>query len=237
METPVAIPFTIPELLPTVASVELLLLHVPPAALSEKVTLLPVHTLSGPFIALGAVFTVTVVVMVQPVEVMYSIVEVPGTIPVTTPVDEPIVAVEMLLLVQVPPAVESVTVVVPPGQTILDPSIAGAAHPIGICPISLPLIATAPFMVSALPLRESPVFVVIAPAETIVPLKTELSNICTAPLISQYTFFACAPFSSFTYDDVVVVKAPLMRITNTALSSPSAFRNTVSFKNVAGTIR
>ena len=50
---------------------------------------------------------------------MYVIVVVPPAVatPVTTPLDEPTVATEVLLLLHVPPVVESVNVVVEPAHT------------------------------------------------------------------------------------------------------------------------
>ncbi len=60
----------------------------------------------------GKAFTVSVVVMIQPVGKVYVIVDVPGLVPVTTPdVDEANVA-KPLLLLQVPPLVASANVVV-----------------------------------------------------------------------------------------------------------------------------
>ena len=48
----------------------------------------------------------------------------PADTPVTTPVDEPIVAVPVLLLLQVPPAVASAKVMVEPMFTVAVPVIA-----------------------------------------------------------------------------------------------------------------
>lgn len=47
----------------------------------------------------------------------------PAPTPVTTPVDEPMVATEVLLLLQVPPGVTSARVMVEPAQTAEGPVI------------------------------------------------------------------------------------------------------------------
>ena len=65
---PEATPVTIPELVPTVASVTLLLNHVPPGVASVSVVVKPMHTLSVPDIAAGNGLTVTTVVEVHPVD-------------------------------------------------------------------------------------------------------------------------------------------------------------------------
>ena len=51
------------------------------------------------------------------------IVTVPAETPVTTPVDEPTVAIEVLLLLHVPPLVESNKVIVDPTHTEVGPEI------------------------------------------------------------------------------------------------------------------
>ena len=63
---PVAAPVTIPLAEPTVATTVLLLAHVPPPP-SLKVIAAPTQTVAGPEIAEGSGFTVTTVVVVQPV--------------------------------------------------------------------------------------------------------------------------------------------------------------------------
>jgi hypothetical protein len=52
------------------------------------------------------------------------IVEVPAVMPKATPDDEPIVAIEAVLLLQVPPPVELLSVVVEPTHTLNEPPIA-----------------------------------------------------------------------------------------------------------------
>ena len=65
--TPTEPPVTIPED-PTLAIPEELLLHVPPAAASDNEVVNPEHTLNVPSIAVGNGFTVTTVVIMQPVD-------------------------------------------------------------------------------------------------------------------------------------------------------------------------
>lgn len=62
-------------------------------------------------------FTVRVTLVVQPSVVVYCITDVPAEIPVTTPVVGSIVALDVLLLVHVPPVTELLNVVVLPTQT------------------------------------------------------------------------------------------------------------------------
>ena len=56
---PASRPVTTPELLPTVAVVALLLLHVPPVGVLLSVLLLPTHTVGVPPITAGRALTVT----------------------------------------------------------------------------------------------------------------------------------------------------------------------------------
>ena len=60
-------PVTIPVVDPTIATVVLLLLHVPPPA-SLNVVVKPEQTSSVPSIAVGKGSTVTMVVIIQPVD-------------------------------------------------------------------------------------------------------------------------------------------------------------------------
>lgn len=53
------------------------------------------------------------------------IIVVPATMPVTMPVKDPIVAFAVMLLLQVPPAIGLLSVVVPPGHTLAVPVMAG----------------------------------------------------------------------------------------------------------------
>ena len=64
---PVLTPVTIPFSEPMVAVVVTLLLHKPPLTTSLNVSADPAHTLPAPDIAVGAVLTVTVIAVAQPV--------------------------------------------------------------------------------------------------------------------------------------------------------------------------
>jgi hypothetical protein len=65
---------------------------------------------------------VTVVVLKQPVvDIVYVIVAVPAETPPAIPVPEPIVAIEVGMLDQVPPPVMSVNVPVVPAQIVAGP--------------------------------------------------------------------------------------------------------------------
>jgi hypothetical protein len=65
---------------------------------------------------------VTVVVAIQPPVALKLITDVPGETPVTTP-DEFIVATNVLELLQVPPELKTLRVVVPPAHTDVFPVI------------------------------------------------------------------------------------------------------------------
>jgi hypothetical protein len=99
---PDATPVTIPAEL-TVAAEVLLLNQVPPVGVELSVMVVPVQTDEGPAIGVGALLTVTVVVMLQPVPSEYVIRDVPAATPQTIPLDEPMVATPVLLLVHTPP--------------------------------------------------------------------------------------------------------------------------------------
>ena len=64
---PAVTPETIPELVPIVATLVLLLIHVPPPVL-DSVVVEPAHTVVVPVIADGNGFTVRTVVVIQPVD-------------------------------------------------------------------------------------------------------------------------------------------------------------------------
>jgi hypothetical protein len=67
--------------------------------------------------------TVTTTDAVQPGLVVYTIVDVPGVIPVTMPVPAPTTATPGVLLVQVPPGMALVRVELMPTHTSADPDI------------------------------------------------------------------------------------------------------------------
>ena len=81
----------------------LLLLHTPPAGVVFNVVVKPTHTFVVPVIVVGCELTVTTVVLIQPVFSVYVIIAVPASAPESTPLDDPMVALALLLL-HVPPA-------------------------------------------------------------------------------------------------------------------------------------
>jgi hypothetical protein len=118
---PPVTPVTMP---PATVAEALLLLHVPPATASVRVIVEPMHTLEGPVI-LPAFdgLTVTVRVALQPPVNAYIIVDVPVATPETIPEPLPTVATDVLLLVQLPPAMASLNVIVDPAQTVAGPAV------------------------------------------------------------------------------------------------------------------
>jgi hypothetical protein len=104
------------------------LLQVPPltAWLSEVVV--PGQADKVPVMADGVAATVTTAVATQPTPIEYVMVAVPMDMPVTIPVEDPMVATPGALLLQLPPAVASARVVVEPTQVFSVPVIgAGVA--------------------------------------------------------------------------------------------------------------
>ena len=85
----------------------------PPGVASFNVVVLPTHTDAVPVIA-ATVLIVTIVVDTQPVGSRYDIVEMPAVKPFTTPLVNPIVATPGTVLLQVPPARASASVVLVP---------------------------------------------------------------------------------------------------------------------------
>jgi len=109
---------------PTVARAVLLLAHVPPPA-SLKIVVEPTQTCVTPVTAPGNAFTVITAVDLHPVAVkVYAIVGVPADTPTRKPDTEVMVASAVLLLLQVPPPVASVSVIEEPTQTAVGPPIA-----------------------------------------------------------------------------------------------------------------
>jgi hypothetical protein len=118
---PVAVTNPVPAFI--LATAALLLLHTPPIVAEARADVLPLQILRLPVIAAGAAPTVRTSVVIQPVDRAYVILEVPGAIPKATPLAEPIVATEVLLLVQTPPAVAEPSIVELPAQVTRAPSI------------------------------------------------------------------------------------------------------------------
>lgn len=119
---PAVTPVTTPPAL-TVAMAVLLLLHGQPGVASFSVVVAPWHINVVPVIATGSGVTVTTAYALQPAGVVYVIVDVPVATPVTTPEARPTVATDTVLLLHVPPAVASVSVVVFPMHIDNVPSI------------------------------------------------------------------------------------------------------------------
>ena len=105
----------------TLATAPLLLLHIPPATVSVKATVLPVHTvaLAGAN-AVGVLSTVIDFVAEQPAPVVYKMFVVPAATPVTVP-EVPTVAVPGDALLHVPPAVTSPSEAVAPTHMFTAP--------------------------------------------------------------------------------------------------------------------
>lgn len=114
----------VPAAVPVVATAMSLLLHVPPPVVLLSVVTDPAHNVAVPLIAAGAATTDVIRVAIHPVLRAYVILVVPVTRPLTTPVVPSMVATVVLLLLHVPPAVVSVSVVVPPTHTPDAPVIA-----------------------------------------------------------------------------------------------------------------
>lgn len=104
-----------------VATVGLLLLHVPPPELVNAVVN-PAHTTNVPPIVDGNGLTVIDFVIIQPVGSVYVMILIPAVLPVTTPVAAATEAL-LLLLVHVPPVVVFVNKVVEPTHIVLLPPI------------------------------------------------------------------------------------------------------------------
>ena len=98
--------------------------HVPPGVGLDSVVDKPVHTVVAPIIAAGSGLTETVAVVRQPVVGVYVIIVVPTDTLLNTPELVSISAIDVLLLVQVPPGM-SCNVEVAPRQTEKLPVIGG----------------------------------------------------------------------------------------------------------------
>ena len=114
--------------MPTVAKLVLLLLHVPPPVVEDRVVVLPTHTVAVPVIIAGSAFTVYTAVPTHPLLIVYDIIVVPAAKADTTPVPDTIVAELVLLLVHVPPLVELLSVLPLPTHAASVPDIVGVVH-------------------------------------------------------------------------------------------------------------
>ena len=118
-------PVTIPVFEPTEATPPLLLVHTPPGVACVSVRVLPTHTVPGPVPIAGAGATVTMMPSVQPVGIVYDIMVVPLSTPVTTPLVEFTVAIAGALLLHTPPLVASKMVVVLPELIVVTDAYTG----------------------------------------------------------------------------------------------------------------
>jgi hypothetical protein len=137
-----------------IVALALLLLHAPPVVPLKSVVWLPTQTAAVPVMTAGTGLTVTTVVDMQPVPSMYVIIDVPPETPVTTPVEEPIAALPLLLL-QVPPDEVLLRVVVSPAQTTVVPDIvAGNGFTVTVVTMMQPVPRV--YVIAAVP-NEAPV--------------------------------------------------------------------------------
>jgi hypothetical protein len=107
---------------PTVATLVLSLVQVPPVVASDNKVEEPGHENLLPVIGAGSGFTVTALVVLQPVGCVKVIVAVPETNPVTVPVVAPTATLKLVLLQVPPPA--SLSVMVVPSHSVAGPLIA-----------------------------------------------------------------------------------------------------------------
>jgi hypothetical protein len=125
VEVPGDTPVATPELTPTVATAVTLLVQMPPVGVDDRLDVVPTQKVNVPVIGVGSGLTVTTLVIAHnaPGPKEYVIVAVPAILPVTTPEEEPIIAL-LLLDAHVPPATAFANVVVDPTQTEAVPVIA-----------------------------------------------------------------------------------------------------------------
>jgi len=114
----IAVPADAPAATPVIEPMEatdgLPLIHVPPDNELMNVVSDATHIAAGPVMVPAVAVVVIVIVLVanaipQVLFTLYEMTDVPALTPVTIPVPEPIVATNLLLLVQVPPVVVSAT--------------------------------------------------------------------------------------------------------------------------------
>jgi hypothetical protein len=176
------------------------LLHVPPDGEHVSVTLLEGHKVVGPPIAPGKGFTVVVRVLMQPVVVsLYVVVVVPTVTVVTVPLEDPMLATPVLLLIHVPLGVASVNVMLDPIQTEVGPPIsAGNTFTVTLIEVVQPrrvyVISTVPPLVPVtVPVPLAPITVaIVTPPLLHVPLPDVLLSTVCAP-----THTAAAPVIAF----------------------------------------
>lgn len=114
---PAETPVTTPVEDPIVASDGLLLIHVPPPGVDDKVVEFDTQVANVPVIAVGSAFTVTAVIVEQPLELRVKVIgAVPEDTLVTIPLTDPIVATPVAPLTHVPDPDASLNVIVLPWQ-------------------------------------------------------------------------------------------------------------------------
>ncbi len=124
---PADTPDTVP-LASTVATEISPLDHAPPVVLLAKEVVSPTQTCENPVIAAGKGLTASVDIPAQPVGNVYVIVTTPAETPVAIPVPPAIVATDVLLLVQAPPALALLKNVDEPTQTLAAPAIVAGSE-------------------------------------------------------------------------------------------------------------
>ena len=129
----------------------------------------PTQATAVPDTAAGSGLTVSVAVRVQPVAIVYVIIEVPVDTAVTTPDDEPIVATEVVPLAQVPAAGVLDNEVALPSQTVKEPVIeVGNGFTVIVVVVRQPVGSV--YVTTAIP-EEMPVTTpVVEPTETTEPV-------------------------------------------------------------------
>ncbi len=134
---PVLIPVTTPEA-STVALEGLPLVHVPPGTGFVSVIVEPIQTVLLPDMGPGAALTVTDFVLLHP-SFVYDIVTTPADTPFTSPPVAVTVAIALLLLLHMPPAVRLASVMVVPAQSDDGPMMAeGEAFTVSVFDVRQP---------------------------------------------------------------------------------------------------
>ena len=109
-------PVAVPDVIPIVAVLVALLLHVPPVLASVKLPVDPEQIFVAPDINDGEGLMVTLILREHPLRPVYMIVSIPGDTPVTLPEPAKTVAMLLVLLLHVPPVVASPNIVPDPSQ-------------------------------------------------------------------------------------------------------------------------
>ena len=104
-----------------------LLVQLPPIVASLKIVFLPTQTVVVPVIGAATGLTSMVAVVAHPMPEVYVAVAIPPDTPVTIPEAEPMVAINVLLIAQLPGPAASVNVPVEPTHTFVAPDIGAGA--------------------------------------------------------------------------------------------------------------